>query len=86
MSTYILRELERALGRLARRRDVIERIGRKPEMTLDPPTAQLVREAREARTEELCYDASTSSVAILTKLTLIASDPRARAPGSQQAV
>ena len=52
MSTYILRELERALGR-ARRRDVIERIGRKPEMTLDPPTAQLVREAREARTEEL---------------------------------
>ena len=48
MSLYVLRELERALAR-AERREVIERIGRRPEVTLDPPAAEILREAREER-------------------------------------
>ena len=48
MSLYILRELEQALGR-ARRREVIEAIARQPEIILDPPAAEMLREGREER-------------------------------------
>ena len=45
MSLYVLRELEQALAR-AERREVIERIGRRPGVTLDRPAAETLREAR----------------------------------------
>ncbi len=48
MSLFVLRELEKTLGRAARR-DVVQRIGRRPEVTLDPTAAEILREAREER-------------------------------------
>ena len=48
MSLFVLRELEQVLAR-SRRRELVERIGRRPEVTLDPSAADMVREAREER-------------------------------------
>ena len=48
MSLYVLRELEEALAR-ATRHEVVERIGRRLEVTLDQPAAEILREAREER-------------------------------------
>ena len=48
MSLFILRELDKVLGR-ARRQGVLEAIARRPEVILDPPAADVIREGREER-------------------------------------
>lgn len=48
MSRFVLREIERALERPSRR-DLLEAIRAQPEIELDPPPADILREEREQR-------------------------------------
>ncbi len=48
MSRFVLREIERALERPSRR-DLLEAIRAQPEIELDPPPAEILREEREQR-------------------------------------
>lgn len=48
MSRFVLREIERALERPSRR-DLLEAIRAQPEIELDPPPAEILREERERR-------------------------------------
>jgi len=48
MSSYVLREIERALAR-PNRRELLDAIRKQPEVVLDPPAADVLREERELR-------------------------------------
>ena len=48
ISRYVLREIERALGRPSRS-EVLQAIREQPEMMLDPAPADVLREERERR-------------------------------------
>ena len=48
MSHYVLRAIERALARPSRR-ELLEAIRAQPEIRLDPPPAEILREERDSR-------------------------------------
>ncbi len=48
MSRFVLREIERALERPSRN-ELLDAIQAQPEITLDPPPAEIIREERELR-------------------------------------
>ena len=48
MSQFILRELTKSLQRPTRE-EILERLGRLPELELSPPPAEVVREERSRR-------------------------------------
>ena len=48
MSHYVLRAIERSLARPSRR-ELLEAIRAQPEIRLDPPPAEILREERDSR-------------------------------------